>query len=79
MSICVLTQFSSMALPPAPVSLDFAPVCLMISTSCVPSSCCEMTIERRESAAMPPALRMMCASPREMPKAAAGSGRGRVC
>src|SRR6202012_3125841 len=51
------------------------PVCLTTRTSLVPSSCVEMMMERSESAAMPPALRTTWASPRAMPKAAAGSMR----
>ena len=41
----------------------------------MPRSCSEMTRERRASRALPPALRIMCASPRGMPYARAGSMR----
>ena len=51
------------------------PVCLMRRISVVPSSCSEITSDRRASRALPPALRITWASPREMPYAEAGSIR----
>lgn len=41
----------------------------------MPSSCSEITSDRRASRALPPALRIMWASPRGMPYAEAGSMR----
>ena len=54
------------------------PECLTNRTSFVPRSCWEMTMERRASRADAPALRTTWASPREMPKAAAGSMRASI-
>src|SRR5437660_427156 len=50
-------------------------VCLTNATSRVPSSRCEITSERSASRALPPALRMRCASPSCRPKNRDGSRR----
>ena len=54
------------------------PVCLINTISVVPSSCSEMTSERKASLALPPAFRITCASPSEIPKAEAGSIRASI-
>lgn len=54
------------------------PVCLTKIISRVPSRCWLIRMLRRASLALPPALRMICASPRSIPKAAAGSMRASI-